>query len=66
MAGELVPTKKKAWQSKTLIIGAITAIAPFIPGVSEWIAANDSMFVSGLGLVFMLLRVVTKDKVVID
>ncbi len=57
---------KKPWQSKTLIIGALVAIAPFIPGVSEWITANNDMFINGLGLVFMLLRLVTKDKVVIS
>lgn len=57
---------KKPWQSKTLIIGLIMAVAPFVPVVNEWIQSNNEMFLSVMGFVFMGLRLITKDKIVIS
>lgn len=57
---------KKPWQSKTMLLGLVTALAPFIPGVSEWITANNDLFLSITGFIFMVLRLITKDKIVIS
>lgn len=60
---------KAAWQSKTLIAAALTALLPLIPGVgpavTAWIAVNPELFSAALGLVFTGLRFLTKDKVII-
>lgn len=54
---------KKPWLSKTIITNLIMAVAPFIPGVSEWLAANTSVVISVFAVVNMVLRLVTKDKI---
>jgi hypothetical protein len=60
---------KPAWKSKTMIAGAVTALLPFIPGVgpvvTAWVAANPEAFSAALGVLFSVLRVVSKDKVVV-
>lgn len=65
----LAAEAKKAWQSKTLIAAAVTALIPLIPGVgpavAAFIAANPELFSAALGVVFTGLRFLTKDKVVI-
>lgn len=57
---------KKPWQSKTLWLSAITALAPLAcPPLAAWIAVNPDLFSAALGALFGGLRVVSKDKVVI-
>lgn len=57
-------TSKKPWESKTLWVSAITAIAPLVaPPLNVWIAANPDLFASALGLMFMGLRMITKGEV---
>lgn len=58
--------EKKAWQSKTLWISLITAAAAFVPMVSTWIAANPETFASVMAGVFMTLRFISKEKIVIS
>lgn len=56
---------KKPWLSKTVWMGIVTALAPFIPGVAEWIANASHIETIGMiwGALAVLLRVVTKDKI---
>ncbi len=57
---------KPAWQSKTLWVGAFTALLPLVfPPAAAWVAANPALFSGIVGAVFGGLRVVTKDRVVI-
>lgn len=56
---------KKIWQSKTLWLSFFSAAAALIPGADVWVKANSETFVTGLALVFALLRFVSKDKIVI-
>lgn len=56
---------KKPWQSKTNWIALIIAIAAFFPQVQAAIAANPDMFAMAMSGVFIGLRLITKDKVVI-
>lgn len=60
-----MPTKKP-WESKTVILGLITAVAPFIPGVDEFIKNNPIAFTTMMGLLFTGLRLVTSGKVSIE
>lgn len=55
--------KKAPWQSKSLWVGLFAAIAPFFPAVEEWIQGNELAYSQALGLVFLLLRLITKDKI---
>lgn len=57
---------KKPWQSKTLLVGLLAAIAPFFPVVDVWIHENAALYASLLSGVFMVLRLVTKGKVSIE
>ena len=58
---------KKPWQSKTLIIAALTALAPLIsPVAAAWIAANPAIFSAGMGVVFGALRIVSKNEISIS
>ena len=59
-------TTKRPWQSKTLWLALITAIAAFIPPVQTWIASNPEMFALILGGAFGALRVITKGAVSIQ
>jgi hypothetical protein len=54
---------KKSWQSKTLIVNLIMAVVPFLPGGEEFVQANPDMVMTGLALVNIVLRLITKDKV---
>lgn len=55
---------KPAWQSKTLITAAITALLPVLcPPVAAFVAANPEVTTAVLGLVFAGLRLVTNGKV---
>lgn len=57
------PTTKPAWASKTMWVALATAVAPLVPPFQEWIKENNDMFIHGLGIVFLTLRVITKGKV---
>lgn len=58
-AGESV----KPWESKTIIIGVLSALIPFIPGGAVWVAANPEAYAAILGLVFSGLRCVSDGKI---
>ena len=63
----LLPTpEKKPWQSKTLWVGIITAAAAFIPAVNQWITEHPETFATGISVAFAVLRLITKDKIVIS
>jgi VIT1/CCC1 family predicted Fe2+/Mn2+ transporter len=57
---------KILWRSKTLWVGLILALAAFVPAVSSFIAANPIVFSAIVSGVFMVLRFVTKGKIVIE
>jgi hypothetical protein len=57
---------KPVWQSKTLWIGLLTAVAPFWPPAAVWIAANPAIFSAAVGAVFSGLRLVSNQKVTIS
>lgn len=57
---------KKPWQSKTLWIALIMAIAAFIPPVQVWIAAYPGYFTMVTGALFAALRLVSKGKISIE
>jgi hypothetical protein len=44
-------------------VAIATAVAPLVPPFQEWMTENNDMFVHGLGLVFLALRMVTQGKV---
>jgi len=54
---------KKAYLSKTLWVNLIIAIVAFFPKVSEVVNASQVML--GMGFINMVLRMVTKDKIVL-
>jgi hypothetical protein len=54
------PSVKAVWQSKTFWAAAITALAPLIPPVGAFVAANPQAVGLVVGLVFAGLRAVTK------
>ncbi len=56
-----VPEEKKPWQSKTLWVNAIVAVASFFPAVADKVSPSVVMQV--LTFVNIILRFVTKDKV---
>jgi len=62
---------KKAILSKTVWVNALVAIAGIlssfglVPSVGEWIQANSGMILTALGVVGIVLRAVTKDKIVL-
>ena len=56
-------SKKKPWQSKTILANAIVGISPFIPGVGEWIANNPTAFGVAVSLLNLGLRSVTGEAV---
>ena len=58
--------EKKPWQSKTIWMGIIVAIAPLIPVVNDFVKGSPEMVGVILGAVFSLLRLISKDKIVID
>ena len=64
---ETVPAKvnKSVFLSKTFYFGLITAIAPLFPSVGSWMASNVEMVGMLWGALAVILRMVTKDKVVL-
>lgn len=67
-----MPTTKPAWQSKTLLINGVLGLAAFaalfIPaasGVKALIEGHASEIALGWSVLNMILRTITKDKVVL-
>jgi hypothetical protein len=60
---------KSIFKSKTAAIAFITAlaglVATFVPSVGAFVTSNAESILIGVGLLNVLLRKVTKDKVVI-
>lgn len=55
---------KPAWQSKTLWVNAIVAVAALVfPPAQAYIAAHPDMVLTVFAVLNMVLRVVTKGKV---
>lgn len=56
---------KPFFQSKTIIVNAIIALSALIPGVESFVLEHPDLVVAAVGAVNILLRIVTKDKVVL-
>lgn len=54
---------KPIWKSKTFWTGLVAAIAPMFPPLQVWMMANPEAYNAILGGVFVLLRLVSSDKV---
>ena len=61
-----VPADKPAWQSKTLWVALLMALAGFYPPVQAWVQTNPEIFTTILTMVFAALRFISKGKVVIS
>jgi hypothetical protein len=57
--------KKSVLKSKTFYFGLATAIAPLFPVVGEYLSANAAQIGMIWGAVSIVLRMVTKEKVVL-
>lgn len=57
--------EKSVLKSKTFYFGLITAVAPLFPAVGAWMAANTDTIGLLWGALAIVLRLVTKDKVVL-
>lgn len=58
-----IQTNKKPWMSKTIIINALMAAAAFYPPALAWMQANMELVVSAFGILNIILRTITKDKI---
>lgn len=60
---------KSIFQSKTAALGFVTSLAGvasfFFPEVAEFVASNSGTILAVLGVIGLVLRLVTKDKVVL-
>lgn len=54
---------KKPWESKTLWLAAITAVAPLIPPIGEFVRESPDLFACGLSVLFGALRFVTDSRI---
>lgn len=54
---------KKPWLSKTILINAALAVSAFFPPALAWMQGNMELVVAGIGIVNVILRAVTKDKI---
>ena len=57
---------KKPWQSKTVWLNLIAALAAFSPVGSEWVQSHEQVFLIGFSALNIILRLVTKDKISIE
>lgn len=57
---------KSVFKSKTFWFGLLTAVAPLFPSVGTFIAENTVMMSSLWGALAIVLRMVTKDKVILS
>ena len=56
---------KPFWQSKTLWINLIMALAAFIPGAAEWISGHPEIMSIAFVAINIVLRLVSKDQITI-
>jgi len=60
---------KPSYLSKSMWVGLITAICGLLssamPSVNEWVAGHNDVILMGIGAIGVVLRAVTKDKIVI-
>lgn len=54
---------KRPWFSKRVWLGIITAIAPFIPGVSAWVSAHLELVGIVWGGLATVIGVLSKHKI---
>lgn len=57
--------QKSVLASKTFWIGLVMALSPLVPAVGAWMNANGAMVASIWGGITILLRLISKDKVVL-
>lgn len=57
--------EKSVLKSKTFYFGLLSALAPLIPSVGVFVAENTASISMVWGAVAILLRLVTKEKVVL-
>jgi hypothetical protein len=57
--------QKQPWKSKTAWISLLIALSSFIPDVSGWVSEHSDAFQQAVGLLFLVLRFVSHDKIVI-
>lgn len=58
-------TPKPIFESKTAIVNAIIALAPLYPPARDWVSANPAETLAIIGVVNLLLRWITKQRVVL-
>lgn len=58
-------TNKLVLKSKTFWFGLVTALAPLLPQVESFMAENAAQVSMVWGAMAIILRMVTKDKVVL-
>ena len=54
---------KKPWQSKSLWVGLLVAVAPFVPWVGQYV--TQEVAVSIIGAAMIALRLITKKEIVL-
>lgn len=57
---------KKPWQSKSVWMAVIVAVAAFVPAVQAYMASNPELVGLALGAVFAGLRLISNGKISID
>ena len=57
---------KRPWKSKTHWAALIVALVSFYPPVGDWVGENKEMFMVAVGVLFSVLRSVTKGRVSIS
>lgn len=62
----VIQTSTKPWLSKTYYAALVVALAGFIPGAPDWLAAHPQATGLALGALFAGLRTVTKGKISIQ
>ena len=61
MSEVVAPVEKKWWESKTLWINLMLAIAAFFPKVKE--VVSEDILIQAFAMINIILRLVTKDKI---
>lgn len=56
---------KSLFKSRTFYFNVLMALSPLVPAVNAWLVANPAMFASIWGGLGIVLRMLTKDKVVL-
>lgn len=62
MADELIQVKRP-WQSRTVILNLVLAVSAFFVGGNAFVQAHLAEFGMGWGILNIILRSVTKDKI---